>query len=156
MNIEYNHDKIEDQKLETDQNEQGDEVEMYIPEIYIPTVSIFQVPHHLKQVIKMQNEANKRVQSLIKSQAQIVKNLRPAIEAFDRFEEVAKPITDMMKTIEKITKPFQSISWESINQTIVKIIKETVEELKKHEEDLWCLDADILDALEGKKSRANY
>jgi len=104
----------------------------------------------------MQNEANKRVQPFIKSQAQMVKNLQPVIEAFDRFEEIAKPVTDMMRTIKQITKPFQSINWESINQAIVKIIKETVEELKTHEKNLWCLDADILDALEGKKSQTNF
>jgi len=42
MNKEHNHDKIEDQNLEIDQSEQGDEVEMYIPNNYTPSSTSYE------------------------------------------------------------------------------------------------------------------
>jgi hypothetical protein len=112
------------------EKEPNDE-EVVVNKFYIPT---FYVPTICDHIIEMQNHINEAI--------------HPAIEIQKRFNETFKPLIELSKSIETITTPLNNIDWTLISEAVAEKIKEIDILLKEQEEDFWCLDVDILDAIE--------
>lgn len=98
----------------------------------------FSIPDNLYKSIKIQTSMYDKLKPIVDAQRRIYK---PYIELQRRIKE-------MSRTIERITAPLNSIDINEIGKAVSEKIKEIDDLLKEKEEYLWCLDIDILDALE--------
>lgn len=99
-------------------------------------------------------------------QKQIIESVQPALD-FRR--ELIKPIIEMQKqinsmlnpyvqikeAIKQLTAPLKGIDWDAISKAAAEKLKKIDTFLKEQEDNLWCIDVDLLDALENEEV-SNY
>ncbi|QWH11940.1 hypothetical protein EXW38_11450 [Bacillus mycoides] len=94
-------------------------------------------------------QLTKSIQDIIDIQQSTMDLIRaihqPAIDIHDSFVENMSVFSEMN---EHITGLLNSIDWESISEKASERIKEIDRLLQEHEKNFWCLDFEILDAIE--------
>ncbi|HDR6388575.1 MULTISPECIES: hypothetical protein [Bacillus cereus group] len=103
----------------------------------------------VRKEVQKGTQLNKSIQAIIDIQQSTMDLIRaipqPVIDMHDSFIENMGVFSEMN---EHITGLMNIIDWESISDAAAERIKEIDMLLKEHEENFWCLDFEILDAVE--------
>lgn len=81
--------------------------------------------------------------------------IEPIIEMQKQIKEMLNPYAQIKEAIKQLTTPLKGIDLDSISRAAAERLREIDAFLKKQEENLWCLDIDLLDALEDEEV-SNY
>ncbi|NWK69747.1 hypothetical protein HWX41_11815 [Bacillus paramycoides] len=104
-------------------------------------------------------DAVKNIQPIQDAYKDAVKNIQPiqdaykgAVKNIQSFQDAYKGAVENIQIFSEMTAHIKGImdiiDWESINDGIAKRIKEIDELLQEQEKKFWCLDIEILDAIE--------
>ncbi|PEL80031.1 hypothetical protein [Bacillus wiedmannii] len=103
----------------------------------------------VRKEVQKGTQLTKSIQAIIDIQQSTMDLIRaihqPVIDIHDSFIENMSVFSEMN---EHITGLMNIIDWESISDAAAERIKEIDMLLKEHEENFWCLDFEILDAVE--------
>ncbi|PGN13219.1 hypothetical protein CN954_12250 [Bacillus cereus] len=109
---------------------------------------------------KKKEKLREKVRMGVQNEAQIIKNIQDIQKsAMEAIRAIQQPLIDMQDVFlenmyvfseinQHITGLMNSIDWEAISEKASERIKEIDSLLQEHEKNFWCLDFEILDAIE--------
>lgn len=106
----------------------------------------------IERINKIQKQISTIVQPAIDLRRELIE---PFIEIQKQINNALRPFRQMQGAIEQFTAPLKGIDWGGLSKAAAERLKEIDAFLKEQEDNLWCMDVDLLDALENEEV-SNY
>lgn len=112
----------------------------------------YQLPYIGEEFKERINEIQKQfiasVQPVIDLRRKLIE---PITEMQKQISEALRPFTQITEAINQLTEPLKGIDWDALSKAAAERLKEIDAFLKEQEDNLWCIDVDLLDALENEE-----
>lgn len=112
----------------------------------------YQLPYIGEEFIERINEIQKQfiasVQPVIDLRRKLIE---PITEMQKQISETLRPFTQITEAINQLTEPLKGIDWDALSKAAAERLKEIDAFLKEQEDNLWCIDVDLLDTLENEE-----
>ncbi|RNC97382.1 hypothetical protein [Lysinibacillus halotolerans] len=116
----------------------------------------YQLPYIGEEFKERINEIQKQFLSSVQPVIDLRRKLiEPITEMQKQISEALRPFTQITEAINQLTAPLKGIDWDALSKAAAERLKEIDAFLKEQEDNLWCIDVDLLDALENEEV-SNY